>query len=124
DTLENLASAALKEGRFADGYSILRDALQIALELNEPFEVAIVLSHVAEVLAAARNANAATRLLSAAEAMRERTGGSREYVIARRDRALAALRARLNENAFATAWEEGRTLTVEQAIELALDPPN
>ena len=123
DTLENLASAALKEKRFGDASAMLRDAVHIAHDLNEPFELAIVLIHIAELLAADGNAIAATQLLSAGEAMRERTGGSRDYVIARRDRAKAAVQARLDEAAFTVAWEEGRMLTVEQAIALALDPP-
>ncbi len=123
DTLDGLAAAALQEQRFGDAHSMLRDALHIARELNEPFELAAVLIHIAEGLAAEGNATAATRLLAAAEAIREKMGGSRDYVIARRDRALAAIRTRLDEAAFTTEWEQGQTLTVEQTIDLALDTP-
>jgi predicted ATPase len=123
DTLDLLADAALREQRVGDAHSLLRDALHLVRELNEPFELAVILIHVAEGLAAAGNATAATRLLAAAEAIREKTGGSRDYVIARRDRTLAAIRTRLDEAAFRTEWEQGQALTIEQTIDLALDTP-
>ncbi len=34
--------------------------------------------------------------------------------------ALAVIRTQLDEAAFAEAWEEGRTLTVDEAVALAL----
>jgi hypothetical protein len=37
------------------------------------------------------------------------------------DRAVAAARRSLDEEAFATAWAEGRTMTLEQAIAYALE---
>jgi tetratricopeptide (TPR) repeat protein len=123
DTLELLAGPALQEERFADAHAMLRDALHLAREINEPFSLAIILIHIAEVLAAEGHATAATRLLSAGEAIREETGGSREYVVARRDRALAAIHTRLDDAEFIAAWEQGRSLTLEQTIDLALDPP-
>jgi hypothetical protein len=36
------------------------------------------------------------------------------------DRGVAAVRAGLGEEAFAEAWEEGRKMTVEEAIQLAM----
>jgi hypothetical protein len=37
------------------------------------------------------------------------------------ERTLAAIRAQLDEAAFAEAWEQGRTLTADRAVDLALD---
>ena len=123
DTLELLATPALQEERFGDAHAMLRDALHLALELNEPFVLATILIHIAEVLAAEGHTTTATRLLSAGEAIREKTGGSRDYVIARRDRTLAAIHTSLGDAEFTAAWEQGRSLTLEQTIDLALDPP-
>ena len=39
------------------------------------------------------------------------------------ERDLAAARAKLSEDAFAAAWAEGRTMTLEQAVEYALTLP-
>jgi tetratricopeptide (TPR) repeat protein len=124
DSLDILAREAIPEGRFADAYAMLREALGIAHELSEPFEVAIILIHIAEALATEGKATAATRVLAAGESLRQETGGSREYVMARRDRALAAIHDRLDQAEFDAAWEQGRSLTLEQAIELAHDLTN
>jgi hypothetical protein len=37
-----------------------------------------------------------------------------------RDQTLAVFRRQLDEAAFAAAWEEGRTLTADEAVALAL----
>ena len=37
------------------------------------------------------------------------------------DQALSAIRAQLDEAAFADAWEQGRTLTADEAVALALE---
>jgi len=39
------------------------------------------------------------------------------------DREISDLRANMDEAAFAKAWAEGRALTMEQAIEYALEKP-
>ena len=40
---------------------------------------------------------------------------------AEHDRAVATARAELGEEAFAAAWEEGKKMTMEQAVEYALE---
>ncbi len=37
------------------------------------------------------------------------------------ERTLTAIRAQLDEAAFAEAWEQGRALAVDEAVTLALD---
>jgi hypothetical protein len=63
----------------------------------------------------------AAQLLAAVEALME----GMDFVLrpekADHDRALAAVRADLDDGAFRAAWAEGRTMTLEQAIENALD---
>jgi hypothetical protein len=65
----------------------------------------------------------AARLFAAGELLREIIGwhpmpGDQ----ADDDRRLASTRSGLGEAAFATAWAEGRAMTLEQAIEYALTP--
>jgi DNA-binding NarL/FixJ family response regulator len=76
------------------------------------------------IVAAAGQAERATRLLSAAKGQRDRLG--LRYRVredqAALERAVAAARAAPGEPAFATAWAAGRTLTPAQAIVEALDP--
>ena len=65
----------------------------------------------------------ATRIDGAAERLREEIGSplpANERP--RYDRHVAAARAALGDDvAFDRAWQEGRALTIEQAIELALE---
>jgi hypothetical protein len=42
-------------------------------------------------------------------------------VIAWNEEAMSRVRAQLDEAAFADAWEQGRPLTVDEAVALALD---
>lgn len=63
----------------------------------------------------------AARLMGAAEALRENQGG----MLSPRERALQdcetdALRAALGPAALGRVWAEGRSLTMEQAVTLAL----
>ena len=67
----------------------------------------------------------AARLWETAEALREAIGVLM-YPVYRADyeQAVAAARAQLGEEAFATVWAEGRTTPVEQAITIVLKTGN
>jgi hypothetical protein len=63
----------------------------------------------------------AARLWAAVTTLREAIGAARPPVAQERfDREVAEARVALGEIAFAVAWDEGRVLTLEQAIEYAL----
>ena len=73
----------------------------------------------------------AARLFGATEALRERTRSVVPIAPVRelRERHLAALRAHLGADELAAAWAEGRAMTIEEAVEYALEtnvapPPN
>ncbi len=64
----------------------------------------------------------AIRLFGAAEALRERVHSPMtDYERVEYDRELAQLRSSLDETEFNALWAEGRALTMEQAIEFALN---
>lgn len=48
-------------------------------------------------------------------------GGVPRYVAERNQETLETIRAQLDQAAFAEAWEQGRTLTADEAVALALD---
>ena len=75
----------------------------------------------ARALAFAGGAATAARLLSCFEALREEIGGSEVWVTRDNEEALATIRTQLGEADFAEAWEQGRTLTLDEAAALALD---
>jgi tetratricopeptide (TPR) repeat protein len=63
----------------------------------------------------------AGRLISAAEALRERINSPRtDYEQVEHDQSIAQLRDMLPEAEFKRLWAEGRSMTMEQAIQLAL----
>lgn len=86
-------------------------------------QIAYALSGLAAVDAALGSVLRAARVWGAAERLRESIGspvsriGRSDY-----DRPVAVARAALGDHsAFDRAWQEGRALTIEQAIELALE---
>jgi hypothetical protein len=66
-------------------------------------------------------ADTAARLLSCFEAQREQIGVSEAWVARMNEQTLSAIRARLDEGAFVEAWEQGRALTIDEAVALALE---
>ena len=97
------------------------EALRIHRDIGLAFYVAVDLCDFAAVFAGTGRAEAAARLLSKAEALSEEIGGSFEgWAEEQNEETLAALRADLDEPAFAEAWEQGRKLTVDEAVALAL----
>ena len=75
------------------------------------------------VLAFAGRAEAAARVLAGGETLYEDVGASQIGGWLRRsnDEALTLIRAQLDEAAFAEAWEQGRKLTADEAVALALE---
>ncbi len=73
--------------------------------------------------AGANAARRAARLLGAADALLEASGIANAPTVHRVEieRNVAALRARLDETAFAAAWAEGRAMSLEQASAYALE---
>jgi ATP/maltotriose-dependent transcriptional regulator MalT len=64
----------------------------------------------------------AVRLYGAAEALRASAGASLVHTVcAKCERNIAALRARLDQAAFAKAWAEGQAMTREAAVVYALE---
>jgi predicted ATPase len=121
-TLTDLAARALKQGRARDAVSIMKDVLRIDRDRGVPLQTAFDLSRFARALAFAGGAGEdAARLLSSAEALRVEIGAGVPPFFARvNEEALTAIRAQLDDGAFAEAWEEGQALRADEAIALAL----
>ena len=76
----------------------------------------------ARALAVAGKAADAVRVYSTAEALREEIDAVVSWWIAElNEGTLASVRMQLDEASFAEAWEQGRALTLGEAIALALD---
>jgi DNA-binding NarL/FixJ family response regulator len=86
-------------------------------EGNDKWDIAFYLMGLAGVVAAQEEPTWAAQLWGAAEALRESLRAPIPPVM-RTDyeRSVAAARAQLGEKTFVAVWEEGRTMTTEQAL--------
>src|SRR5262249_32647730 len=120
-SLTNLGNVAKGQGDYAAARTLFEQSLAIQRELGEKRSIAIVLEALASVNVRDNKPEPAPRLWAATAQLREEIGSPRtpkeqaEY-----DRDVAAAHRALGEAAFSAAWEEGRAMTLEQAIEYAL----
>jgi len=121
-SLGTLGWVAIREGDWKRALARLGESLEVRQEIGDKGGSAWCIERLAEVSLAQGNPEKAIRLLSAAGALRISIGSvidpadQPEYQNRR-----AALRAELGQERFAALWEEGRALTLEQAITYALE---
>jgi predicted ATPase len=121
-TLGSLAMIAFEQGRIEDALAIGKQNLLACRELGSLHDLAQSLCRSASTFAVLPGkAATATRLLSCFDAMQERIGVSEAWTARMNEKTLSTIRARLDESAFAEAWEQGRALTIDDAVALALE---
>jgi predicted ATPase/DNA-binding CsgD family transcriptional regulator len=124
-SLTNLARAAQARGDHERAAGLYAEGLTLAVELSDKANAAYCLEGLARVTSARGNHERAVRLFGTAEALLEAAGGplyAHAQDRALHERAVEALRSRLDEEAFRAAWSEGRATEMERAIEYALEP--
>jgi len=121
-SLNNLGNVALNLGDYATARAFHKESLALCRELDNKQGIAECLAGLAGVAHADGQSRRAAWLLGAVTASLERIGAHLDREDRTEfDRNMAAARAQLDEATFNTAWAEGRALTLEQAIVLALD---
>jgi non-specific serine/threonine protein kinase len=119
--LRSLAQIATEQGDYPRAAGLLRERLILSRRLGDRWNLPDAIEGLAWVAGAEGRADRAARLYAAADALREATGttllGERH---ARRARRLGALREILGQAGMDRAWAEGRALSPEQTIALAL----
>ena len=121
-SLGTLGWVAIYEGDWKRAIARLGESLYVRQEIGDKGGSAWCLERLAEVAMAQGKPERAVRLLSAASALRISIGSvidpvdQPEYKNRR-----SALRAELGEEQFAIVWDEGRSMTLEQAITYALE---
>jgi predicted ATPase/class 3 adenylate cyclase len=145
-SLHNLGLVALEEGNYALACSLYEESLAIAQELGDKPGIVYVLAGLGEVevgsggsggqvgatgsggagetgvIRSTSRLRKGARLLGAVEALLESIGTvlwaeeRRPYELG-----VAQVRTQLGEKEFEKAWEEGRALSMEQAIQYALE---
>ena len=122
-TLAHLGAVAIDQRDHDRARGLLVESLAIARELADPRAVIDGLEASAYLAVAVGRADHAARLQGAAEALRETIG----VPLSPSERALyemttlTPVRAAQGEHGIASAWAEGRAMTLEQAVAYALD---
>jgi predicted ATPase len=118
--LTNLASDAEREGRRREALSMMQEVTRITHRLEDPAHASFALMRVATLIAVPEPEPAATLLGCALKVTEELGLDLPPYVRKRRDALLTALREQLDEETLTRALERGRRLSLDAAVELAL----
>jgi predicted ATPase/DNA-binding SARP family transcriptional activator len=122
-SLGALADYAMEEERVDDAIALLRHSLRIHRELGDVLDTGVDLCRLAAALAAAGDAVTAARLLASFATLPDEVSRRRFDVDQLNDETTSRIRAQLSDAAFADARAEGRELTLDQAVDLALAHP-
>ena len=113
---------AFEQGQVDDALALGKQNLLACLDFGSLQGIAQSLCRSAGTFAVlAGKADTAARLLSCFEALRDQIGVSEAWVARMNEETLSAIHARLDEGVFAEAWEQGRALTIDEAVALALE---
>jgi hypothetical protein len=116
-----MAHVARQIGNYEEALILYRETLPDWQKIGHRGAVAHQLECMAFIAKAQEQGERAVRLMSAAEALRKVSNSLRtpqeriEY-----DRELTGLRAGMDEKTFQSVWEEGWSLDMDQAIDLAM----
>jgi predicted ATPase/DNA-binding winged helix-turn-helix (wHTH) protein len=124
-SLSNLGQVAYEQGDYPAARALDEESLAIRRELGDRIGIFYALEGLAAVVASLRDSLRAARIWGATERLRAEIGTPRpQNEMPGYDRYVAAARiASGDDAAFDSAWQEGRCLTLDQAIDLALARP-
>ncbi len=129
-TSASLGDLAWEESDHTSARSFYSESLAVCTELGDRLGIPARLDRLASVAAAQGVPDRAARLWGAAERLREETGSplpanERSRYDVQVAAARSAAQSILGEDGgFTAAWAEGRKMTLEKAIELALEDPD
>jgi DNA-binding CsgD family transcriptional regulator len=119
--LNDLGWVALLGGDLDRAEALHKESLALSKDLGGSHRTFVFLEGLACDAGAKGEAERAARLFGAAQALREATGFPLEPAMrALEEPYLTRARSRLEESAWTEAWEEGRAMSMEAAIEYAL----
>jgi ATP/maltotriose-dependent transcriptional regulator MalT len=124
-SLYNLARVAQAQGDNERAAGLYAGGLTLAVELGDKANAAYCLEGLARVTSARGDHDPAVRIFGMAEALLEAAGDplyAHAQDRALYERAVDALRSRLDGEAFRAAWTEGRAMEMERAVGYALRP--
>jgi non-specific serine/threonine protein kinase len=119
--LDIVGQVAMAEGHSAEARAALRESLHLHQELGNRAGVADTLESIAALAATETQSERAIQLAGAAAGVREQVGAPLSPMgHAMLDQWLVLVRQALGAETTTLAWEAGRNMAVEQALDLAL----
>ena len=116
------AEIARSRNDYVQARSLHQEALALRRRIGHTFGILYSLNALAELAVLQGQAKQAVRLFSVIEALYKRwEPGQPPVERAKHDHAIAATRDQFDEATFNLLWAEGQMITMEQAIELALE---
>jgi predicted ATPase/transcriptional regulator with XRE-family HTH domain len=120
-SLDKLARLAFRQEEYARSAELFGQSLLLCKQLGAEHDALESLEGVAELLGACGRTDEAIQLLAATQKLRTATGASVSHSEqAELEHAIAELRNSLDETAFSTAWAEGQSMQLSQAIAFGL----
>ena len=120
-SLANLSYIAYHQGNYNQAIDCGKESLSLLKSLQVEHAIAVVLAITAGPIGARGKPRLAARLLAASETQMEAMGASfKPQDKLELDQFKEAVREQLGESEFNTAWAEGRAMSVEQALAMAL----
>jgi tetratricopeptide (TPR) repeat protein len=117
-----LADLVVREGDVGKGLAMYQSSLRLDREVGDQQGSRIDLYDIAEALSIGGAVEPAAVILAATEAWRERSGTALESWLQRMNaETLERLHADMSNEAFAQAWQRGQAMSVDDAVELALE---
>jgi predicted ATPase/DNA-binding SARP family transcriptional activator len=125
NSLGNLGRVAVGSGDHMAGHALIQQSLLLRRDQGDRRGIVECLEGLAMVAALNQEPARATRLLGAAEALREAIGFADPRLPRDMpDQVLADLCLELGDEAFTTTWAEGRTMDMARAVAVACDSVN
>jgi non-specific serine/threonine protein kinase len=120
-SLDVLAQVAIAEGHYAEARRALREGLLVRQETGNQSGIVYSLEGIAALAAAETEVQCAIQLAGASASRREAIGERLSPLgQAMVNQWLVPVQQTLSTDAIQSAWEAGRTMSIEQAVELAL----
>jgi predicted ATPase/DNA-binding CsgD family transcriptional regulator/Tfp pilus assembly protein PilF len=125
-SLYNLALSSRARGDNERAARLYAEGLNLAEEIGDEANAAYCLEGLAVLIAESGEPERAVKLLGASEALLEAVGAPLYAQVPDRasiERTVEALRYRMGDTVFEASWGEGRAMSLERAVECALEAP-
>ena len=124
-SLNNLGLIAHNRRDYEQAQKFYEDSLLLRREIGDKIGIANSILGLAEIVSVGNHSNQAVLLLKATGTILQSMGAmhGRDDLI-QYERIITKLHEQLSEEEFSKYWEEGKKLTLEQAVELALKKEN